>query len=262
MAQYLTTGEELTSIADAIRAKGGTSSSLVYPSGFISAINNLSTYHWPGKESDIAWQSNLIEHSFSETSLGTWNPTTTSTDIYSGERVTSNQLYLDHDKKYTLVTDSYYNVVYNTTPSVSYVTQGYFVGFYNFCARPNSLQNFIDNINDWVTYAASTSVTFMIFYNASGSVTVTNNTYGLWFTNKAPNFSSQNKSEFGCHINAPNLRANVNNSYMTADNFAAINLNNSKFYTQMTLYELTDNMMSQINERIRHQYDLNNNITT
>lgn len=40
---YLTTGFDLTSIADAIRTKGGTSASLVYPAGYISAINALPT---------------------------------------------------------------------------------------------------------------------------------------------------------------------------------------------------------------------------
>jgi hypothetical protein len=38
MADYLTTDTELTSIASAIRSKGGTSAALVYPSEFISAI--------------------------------------------------------------------------------------------------------------------------------------------------------------------------------------------------------------------------------
>ena len=38
---YLTTGFDLTSVANAIRTKGGTSASLVYPAGYISAINAL-----------------------------------------------------------------------------------------------------------------------------------------------------------------------------------------------------------------------------
>jgi hypothetical protein len=40
---YKTTDTELTSIANAIRTKGGTSASLVYPTGFVSAINDIST---------------------------------------------------------------------------------------------------------------------------------------------------------------------------------------------------------------------------
>ena len=43
MAIYRTTDTELTSIANAIRAKTGGSSSLVYPTGFVSAINSIST---------------------------------------------------------------------------------------------------------------------------------------------------------------------------------------------------------------------------
>lgn len=41
MNNYLTTGIELTSIANAIHTVGGTSASLIYPSGFISAIQEI-----------------------------------------------------------------------------------------------------------------------------------------------------------------------------------------------------------------------------
>lgn len=43
MADYLTTDTELTSIANAIRTKGGTSAALTYPAGFVSAIQNITT---------------------------------------------------------------------------------------------------------------------------------------------------------------------------------------------------------------------------
>lgn len=43
MANYLTTDTELTSIANAIRTKGGTQAQLTFPSGFVSAINAIST---------------------------------------------------------------------------------------------------------------------------------------------------------------------------------------------------------------------------
>lgn len=41
--EYLTNDIDLTSVADAIRTKGGTSAQLVYPDGFISAINAIET---------------------------------------------------------------------------------------------------------------------------------------------------------------------------------------------------------------------------
>ena len=43
MAVYLTTDEELASVASAIRVKGGTSASLAYPTEFISAISAINT---------------------------------------------------------------------------------------------------------------------------------------------------------------------------------------------------------------------------
>ena len=47
---YTTDSDELTSIADAIRAKGGTSAALVYPTGFVSAINDIPTGGATGKK--------------------------------------------------------------------------------------------------------------------------------------------------------------------------------------------------------------------
>lgn len=38
MANYIATTEEMTAVADAIRAKGGTSEQLVFPDGFADAI--------------------------------------------------------------------------------------------------------------------------------------------------------------------------------------------------------------------------------
>lgn len=43
MADYLVTDTELTSIADAIRTKGGTSAALTFPAGFVSAVNDIPT---------------------------------------------------------------------------------------------------------------------------------------------------------------------------------------------------------------------------
>lgn len=43
MADYLTTDVELTSVANAIRTKGGTSAALTYPTGFVSAIQAIPT---------------------------------------------------------------------------------------------------------------------------------------------------------------------------------------------------------------------------
>ena len=43
MAEYLTNTTDLTSVANAIREKGGTSAPLVYPDGFVTAIQSINT---------------------------------------------------------------------------------------------------------------------------------------------------------------------------------------------------------------------------
>ena len=43
MAEYLTNTADLTKVASAIRAKGGTSDPLVYPDGFVTAIQAIET---------------------------------------------------------------------------------------------------------------------------------------------------------------------------------------------------------------------------
>lgn len=42
MSNYIVDGADLTSVADAIRTKGGTSAQLAFPAGFVSAIGNIS----------------------------------------------------------------------------------------------------------------------------------------------------------------------------------------------------------------------------
>ena len=52
MGKVYTTSEDLTSIANAIRAKAGTEASLTYPTQFVSAIQNISTGGGGGGSSD------------------------------------------------------------------------------------------------------------------------------------------------------------------------------------------------------------------
>lgn len=54
--EYLTNSTDLTKVANAIRAKGGTSEQLIYPDGFVTAIENIPTGGTPSEppiEADI-----------------------------------------------------------------------------------------------------------------------------------------------------------------------------------------------------------------
>ena len=55
MDEYLTNTTDLTKVAAAIREKGGTSDSLVYPDGFVTAIQAIKTGTTPGAPGDITF---------------------------------------------------------------------------------------------------------------------------------------------------------------------------------------------------------------
>lgn len=75
MSEYKVSGTDLTSIADAIRTKGGTSASLSFPDGFVDAIDNIQT----------GGSSTLITKNI--TANGTYNASADSVDGYSSVAV-------------------------------------------------------------------------------------------------------------------------------------------------------------------------------
>lgn len=102
---YLTDDQELKSIANAIRSKGGTSSQLTYPTGFVSAINAISTgvnvSDTTAAASDVR-TGRYFYNSLGEKTQGTVpiqaaqtiTPGTTTQTISSGKILTGNQVIL------------------------------------------------------------------------------------------------------------------------------------------------------------------------
>ena len=76
MAEYLTNTADLTKVASAIRAKGGTSDPLVYPDGFVSAINAIETGGGDGSDELV---NSLIDRTISGTYV---NNTVTVIGVY------------------------------------------------------------------------------------------------------------------------------------------------------------------------------------
>ena len=64
MAEYLTNTTDLTKVASAIRAKGGTTAQLVYPDGFVTAIQAIETGGGGGSDELV---NSLIERTISGT---------------------------------------------------------------------------------------------------------------------------------------------------------------------------------------------------
>lgn len=261
MAQYLTTGEDLTSIANAIRTASGENSPLVYPTGFVNKIGELSKYTWFGANPTVEWESDDIVLSFADTTLSSWTPSTTAAAIFTPASLTSSAVQLDHDRHYAISYEIYTNYIYTEIPSVPHAIENYYVGSYHFGARPNSVSNFQNNIKDWVTYAIAPSVFFQIYTNSNGSLSVTNNTYGIYFGVQYPRLSNQNKPIIGCNVYEPSISARAHNDYMRAGAFDLLDLDNSNIHIKVRIYGASENTMSAINDRIKELYNINHNIT-
>lgn len=99
MGKVYTTSEDLTSIADAIRAKGRTNSSLVYPSGFVSAIENIQGDVWDGygANPEVLYTQNY-DITLDNTNISSITPSTTEQAIYNISATTLNNIATDtHD---------------------------------------------------------------------------------------------------------------------------------------------------------------------
>lgn len=100
MANYLVTDTELESVADAIRAKGGTSADLEFPTDFVSAVSAIST----GKNAQISAvvsrsasdQYTALSHSITVAKTGTytvyWAAFRTSSSGTSGVQLVINDI--------------------------------------------------------------------------------------------------------------------------------------------------------------------------
>ena len=110
MAEYLTNTADLTAVADAIRAKGGTSAQLVYPAGFVSAIQAIQTGIAPQLVVTVSAGATVTATNGSKTISGTSDSTGVCTLIVPEIGTWSVSATLDgetSDTKSVSITDSY-----------------------------------------------------------------------------------------------------------------------------------------------------------
>lgn len=120
MAEYLTNTADLTAVADAIRAKGGTSAQLVYPAGFVSAIQAIQTGIAPQLVVTVSAGATVTATNGSKTITGTSDSTgvcTLTVPEIGTWRVSATLDGKTSDTKSVSITDSYavsLNFVYPT----------------------------------------------------------------------------------------------------------------------------------------------------
>lgn len=236
MAQYITTGEELTSVADAIRAKTGGNSPLVYPTGFVNAINGLS-HNWLGEDAELIDTVHQETVKLSDTTFNASSVSTSNTTIYNG--TTLNQIYLPATYDYIIKSNGIIDYQYDNDDDLNgKIIEGYTCSLIYVYKKPNTPTNYNNNS---FTYASVIG-----FYNnhsqaSTGYDVWTNNNYGILVSAQSPSLANAASDPFGLVIKTPRINVNYNNTYMTQAAYQALNTNNTTITIKVELYRCKPN---------------------
>lgn len=133
-SEYLTNNSEISSIADAIRTKGGTSASLVYPNGFITAIQNLPEgvtsipfAMRPNAEIIKTWSDDFLVHTDKSVTIPSY--TTSATTLIAAANLTAQTIDMsayDYFLAQRCLTIPIYSATTKLKGRIEYATGSYF----------------------------------------------------------------------------------------------------------------------------------------
>lgn len=249
MARYLVTDAELTSVANAIRAKGGTSGQLVFPTGFVSAVQSLpqmtDPMSWLGKDVEL-YKDNLYSKEFAltDTDFHGWTPSTTAKDIVASVTAGTFSAANMSDYEYYIVWESGVDPVYTGTPTLkahTLLSRAYQVQ--QICRRPSTWANIGDDNFNANVCASVYTATFLRYYGTTtGSVTYTwSASYGFYFTLTAATFSSTTAESPTVTVKTPKLSTRCSTTYFSTGNAALIDEDNSKGFITCKIYRVKRN---------------------
>lgn len=244
MANYIVSDTDMTSVANAIRTKGGTSASLTFPGGWVTAIGNISggggdTWSWLGKNPTRIYQSNVLTTYFKNTDWMDWEATTTQTTLAATSVHTTfaadmtNYEYWVHTKMYEEI---YYNSGATTVGRLEKACTDQWSAIVRYASNRVNLVAGTRNSN----YAVSIyNQPVMDYYNASGTRTIGYSWgYGLYPGMNAPNFSSATSLSPTVNVRTPTFYARCHNTYFSVANAEYVNPNTSFYKIMYEVYRV------------------------
>ena len=245
MANYVTSDQALSSIANAIRAKCGTDAALEYPAGFVSAVQALpqmtSPLSWMGKDVELVnGNFYLKEFTLKDTDFNNWTPSTTAKDIVATENAGTFVADLaNYD--YYIVWESGVDPVYTGTPTQKALTQlerAYQVQ--QIQKRPSSWANIgLNNFNGNACVSVYTGSFLRYYGTTTGTSTYTWATsYGFYHTVTAATFSNSTSDTPTVTVKTPKLSARCSTTYLSTTNAGLIDKANSKCFISCKIYRV------------------------
>ena len=241
---YLTNDTDLTSVADAIRTKGGTSSPLTYPAGFVSAIAAIptgspDTWTWMGKNPTRIYQSSVSKVYFKNTGWNTWSPTTTQTKLDDPATVTTFAADTEH-YEYWVHYVMYEELAYTGSPTNKGRLNKALTEWWGCVVRyANNRANLAAGTRNY-NYAVSVyTQPVMDYYNTSGNLAITYSWgYGIYPSAAVPTFSSSTSLTPTVTVRSPTIYARCHDSYLTTANAALVDKNNSFYQIQYEVWRI------------------------
>lgn len=238
---YRVTDTDLTAVADAIRAKGGTSSPLEFPTGFVTAIGNITSdpWSWMGKNPTRLYQSPTSTVLFKNTGWKDWTPTTTATTL-AATSVFTTQSINTADYEYWLHVQMYEEVYYDSNAVnkslINKCCADYWCAVTRYASNYANLNTGTRNAN----YAVGVyTQNVMDYYNASGTRTVAFSWgYALYPGFQTPTFSNASTTTPTLNIRTPTFNARCHNSYLTTANAGCVNKDTSFYKIKYELYRI------------------------
>lgn len=247
MAQYLTTGEDLTSIADAIRAKTGENSPLVYPTGFVTDIGKLCKYNWKGD--NLTLISHILNENITlaDTNFSNITPSTSTSVILPEGPLSDYKIYRpmvneDLVMIYTLNTKFAYKSDY--TPAGA-LDEQYEIYTLFASRRPTDINNL--TYNNYFSALESHFLEFGIYFGSWGGRGIEwGNNIGV-FMQASVGLSNQDLRDndaVGITPRSPSIRFAASNNYMNTTACSNIDIENTSIHYTLDMYTCSNALAS------------------
>ena len=248
MTQYLTTSEELISIADAIRAKTGENSPLVYPAGFVTDIGKLCKYDWRGE--NVTLVKNILNENITlaDTDFPNITPSTSTSVILPEVSLTSEKVYRPMTSEelfmvYTLSVKFVYKSGY--TPATA-MDEQYEIYTIRAARRPTQSSN-LTYKNYFTTIATNFSEAGIYFNNSGSSRSVEwGNNVGVFINCSIGTSNSDlaSQPQVGITPRSPSIRFAASNNYMTTTASSNVDAEKTTIHYTLDMYVCNTNSIA------------------
>jgi hypothetical protein len=242
MSDYLVTDTELTSIANAIRTKGGTAAALEFPTDFVSAIGAIPSgggaLDWLGQGTELVSVIYPVTTTYlKDTNFHGWTPTTSQKTIKAAAEIEAITLDLS---TYDYICRWDVNINLNYSSSNAWEQKIYAcVGFTSVYRRPS---NYMELTGQLDAYNACTVHTLGQYSKGLNGASndyawyATSALYGFYATPQVATIMDTSEAFLSLKFKTPTIICKCTSTYLTTASAQLIDENTSNFKIKGTLY--------------------------